>query len=103
MNRAYSGNEATVYAEAMRLVPAVAAARLREAPDDAFTLYEGYVNDAKAIGVCAESAWAMLSSAGIVWVTQLIEHQAQTEDICCHAVVENAVAAAHNWVASYGT
>lgn len=102
MKSAYNAIEARMYSEAMRLVPAVAAARMRECPADAFALYQGFIDDCAEVKIPAEGAWSMLTAAAMVWSTQLFERQAQLENTCVHEVIEAAVAAAQNWVDTCG-
>lgn len=103
MKTAYIGAEALAYQDAMRLVPAAAAARLRGAPADAFMLYQGYIDDQGKIGVAAEQAWSILAAAGVIWATSLLERQAQLEGVCSHDVVVRAVAHAQDWVINGGS
>lgn len=102
MRTAYVGVEASAYADAMRLVPAVSAARMRMAPSDAFTLIQGYIDDQLELGLEPATAWAILSSAGIVWATSLLERQASLEGVCKHEVIDRAIAHAQDWVSNGG-
>lgn len=94
----YEGVEAEVFVEAMRLVPAIAMARARDAMDDTLLLYQAYLEDAESKGVNAEQAWSIIAAASSVWITRLLERQATLEGTCVHLVIDTAIASAQQWV-----
>ncbi len=72
----YTDAEKKVYAEAVRCVPGLVAAKERKSPEDARSLFDGYMTMCKEQGVQGEKAWSILFNASVHWVHQLAQARA---------------------------
>jgi hypothetical protein len=97
---AYTGHAATVYVEAQRLVPAVAAARHRGDAEGVQALYNGFLADAAELGIKSGTAWSILATAASAWVTRLLFTIAEEREQPMEEVITIAVQAALDWADS---
>ena len=96
----YKGAHLELYKEALRMVPALAAARLRENESDGLVLVRGYLELAEEHNVDPQSAWGIAFSAAQVTIFSLVatvSAQAQEDP---YEIVLKMVAAAQDSVAS---
>ncbi|MEO6205034.1 MAG: hypothetical protein ABIO67_06600 [Mycobacteriales bacterium] len=96
----YQGAERQLYAEGLRVVAAVAAARAEGRGDDAALLVQGYHRQGREWGVAMTSAWAILYAAAQVTVQSVVHTLADAEDTTCSEVAERMVGAALESVAT---
>lgn len=74
--------------EAQRLVLGMVTARRCNNEDDASALVAGYMNDAKKRGVTEGMSWAVLFTAGVLWVDTLLECRAAHHGITHQEAVQ---------------
>lgn len=96
----YQGVELELYTEAMRTVPAVASARVRDAEDDSRMLVQTYMDRADELEIPRSSAWAILYSAAQVHIVGLIDLVADVQDTDPAEVCERMIQATVEQVAS---
>lgn len=95
-----SGPQRELYIEAVRIVPAVSAAKVQNRMDDVLELYKGFMEEAKIKNVPRDIAWSMLAAAGSVWVNHLVALLADAENRYQQDLVFEMVEQAQGWVTS---
>lgn len=93
----YSETGLKLYAEAVRVVPGLIAAKERKNPQDAQTLFEGYMVLAKEENVSEGQAWSILFNAAIHWTHQLARVRAQDRDTEIFDVIADMGVVAAVW------
>lgn len=96
----YTGKQRELYAEALRTVPAVTAARIRESDEDAFLLTLAYVRQGREWGIDDATVWSILSSAASSTILGLVNLVADVEEVESLDVVDRMIAVAAQQVAS---
>lgn len=96
----YQGAERELYTEAVRVVAAVAAARVRNSEQDALALHLAFQETARELGIPSSSAWSILYAAAISAVHGLVNLVADVEDTEASEVTERMVFAAVEQVAT---
>lgn len=93
----WEGNDARLAAEAMRVVPAIAAARIDGDLQASLWLISGYKAEADSLGIPMERGWLILSTAALKWVTRMMHREAIADSIAPREAAERAIAAAVDW------
>lgn len=96
----FQGPERALYEEALRVVPAMAATRVRGDENDGMMLMQGYMRTASEHGIPRTSAWAILYSASQVQIAALVDFAAKVSDEEPATITERMVAAAVEAVAT---
>jgi predicted branched-subunit amino acid permease len=72
-----TGADTQLLVDARMLMMGMVTARHSKKPSDAHLLIDSYLADSTARDIPTEVAWAMLFSAGVLWVDTLIECRAK--------------------------
>lgn len=95
----WSGPCAELADEAMRVLPALAKARIRGDVAAAAVLFDGYRDDARRLGVPDDRAWLVFATAGVKWLARMMHREAIAADGDALEAADEAIAAAVEWAA----
>lgn len=87
MTTTYTGPQKELFHDALRTVVGAAKARVKNDGAEVSALYSGYLDDAQRLGVAMSEAWAILSVAGVIWMSRLIETRAADRGVSVDDVV----------------
>lgn len=96
----YQGPQLELYKEALRTVPALAAARLRDDENDGLVLVRSYLDLASELNIEPQTAWGIAFSASQVTIFSLVDSLATQACVEPYDVVQKMVAAAQHSVAT---
>lgn len=80
--------------EAIRLIPAIAAARIRESHEDIHSLYEVYADRAIELKVPAGLAWKIFGVSSVAWSSDLVRYYASNESLSIEDAAMHLIARA---------
>ncbi len=93
----YTPRQQELYSEAGRTVIAIAAARIRGDQDGVKELYRGYFAEAEKLGQTPMMAWSIFAVAAVMWVTNLLQHEAAESEDPVEDVLAGMIGAAQEW------
>lgn len=70
-----------LYNRAMETIPGVVAARQRGAAVDAAALLNAYRSDAETLGADDATAWCVMATASMIWISTLVDCRAQHHNL----------------------
>lgn len=97
LNPSMTPAENTLYAEALRILPAISAARLQEDEEGLKVLFLGYDELATKLLITPKRTWWVMMQAGISWMTTFVQYQADKLDIEPAAAAQGMILQAVAW------
>lgn len=83
--------------EAIRLLPAIALARINDDQDGVTQLFRGYRERAAELGVSTPRMWQIFGTAGVSWEVTHIRYVAGVQDCSPEQAAQGIIAKALDW------